>query len=108
MIAGKEITLGGNKYVVPPLPWIALRTHKDLLKRLTRGELDPESLFDKDFEAIFNCVYLTLKRNYPALTEDALAADLDVRNMREAINAMMGVGGFDEAAPPGEPGPVKS
>jgi len=108
MIPGKEITLGAKKYTMPPIPFIALKKHKDLLGRLVGGEVDPQSMFKTDFEALFDCVYLTLKRNYPDLTEDALATDMDVVNIRGAIDAMMGVAGFPEKPATGEPQPAKS
>jgi hypothetical protein len=108
MIPGKEITLGENKYVMPPIPFIALKKHKALLARLTSGDLDPQEMIEKHFDGIFDCVYLTLKRNYKDLTEAVLAEDLDVVNVKDAIMAMLSVAGFPEKPAVGEPQPAKS
>lgn len=107
MIPGKEITLGENKYTMPPIPFIALKKHKALIARLIGGDLDPQEMFEKHFDGLFDCVYLTLKRNYPQLTEETLAGDMDVVNIKDAIDAMMATGGFGEKGS-GEPLPVKS
>jgi hypothetical protein len=108
MIPGKEITLGEKKYTMPPIPFIALKKHKALLAMLIGGEIDPQAMFEKHFDGLFDCVYLTLRRNYPSLTEDELAADMDVANLQDAIAAMMATAGFREKPGPGEPAPAKS
>lgn len=100
MIPGPKLTLGGTEYTVPPLPFIALKTHKAFLGRAMRGEVDPQTALD-DFETMAECVYLALKRNHPELTQASLDEVLDMRNIAEAFQAVMQSVGFREK-PAGE------
>lgn len=108
MIPGKEVKLGDRTFTMPPIPFLALKKHKALLARMIQGDVDPVKLFETDFDGLFDCVYLTLKRNYPALTEEELGALMDLANLKDAIGAMMGGAGFEEKSASGEPQPAKS
>ncbi len=96
IIAGNNVTLGATTYVMPPMPFAALKKHREFLKRAMNGDVLPEQFFDADMDTMFDCIYLALKRNYPQLTEDQLAADLDQRNLPQAFQAMMASSGFQE------------
>lgn len=96
MIPGTTVTIGERKYLCPPLNFAALKKHKPFLMRAMKGGIDPLSVSEDDFDVMFDLVYLALKRNYPDLTEDALAAGLDFANIQEAFPALMKTSGFEE------------
>jgi hypothetical protein len=101
MIPGPELVLGERTYTVPPLPFAGLKKHKAFLGRAARGELDAATMFEAEFENMFDVVYLALKRNYPDLTEQALEELVDQRNISEAFSKVMEAAGF-RAKPAGE------
>ena len=97
MIPGTNITLGSKKYLIPPLNFTALRKHKPFLMRAMKGTIDPTAIGDDDFDVMLDLVYLALKRNYPALTEEELADQLDMSNIQVVMPALMKTSGFEEA-----------
>ena len=97
MIPGTNIMIGDKKYLIPPLNFSALKKHKPFLLRAMKGLVDPATSADEDFDVMFDLVYLALKRNYPALTEDALADQLDISNIQIVMPALMKTSGFEEA-----------
>jgi len=96
MIPGTNVTLGGQKYLIPPLNFAALKKHKPFLIRAMKGVVDPTTIDDQDFDVMFDLVYLALKRNYPALTEEVLGDQLDLGNIQIVMPALMKTSGFEE------------
>ena len=93
---GVKMTLGGAVFVVPAL---SLRHAQQLQGRLGAytGQMDAESM-----ELVIDVVHGALQRNYPETTRETVGDLIDLRNMREVMDAVMGVSGMVEAGPSGE------
>lgn len=102
MIPGTVVKLGEHKYLIPPLNFKALKKHKPFIMRVLKGVADPSQMGDEDFDVMFDLIYMATKRNYPELSEDAFAEDLDMANVQPAMLALMQVSGFQESVEPGE------
>lgn len=92
MIAGKKLTLGDKEFIVPPVPFAAVREHTDIFE----GRVQPTTVQMGDI------IYAAVHRNYPDMTKDDFEANhLDISNMTEVFTAVMTVSGA-EAKPSGE------
>ncbi len=92
MIDGKTITLGGRKFIAPPVPFGCIRKHADVFDGSRAATLT----------VMADVIYAALKRNYPDLTqEDFDETYLDMGNLRDAFKAVMQVSGAEEK-PAGE------
>lgn len=95
MIEGKEITLGGRKFIAPPAPFACIRKYNDVFSGKQTANLTDMA----------DIVYVALKRNYPDLTQEEFDEKyLDIGNLREAFAAVMLTSGGQESAS-GEAGP---
>jgi hypothetical protein len=90
-ISGKEIELGGEKYVMPPIP----------LAYMGRFQRAQTALAESDFENaaqdMIDVAHLTLLRNYPDLSVDVVSQNLDMGNMKQVIEALANISGFEKA-----------
>lgn len=98
MIEGKTITLGGREFIAPPIPFGVFRKYNQQFTSGTPIEVT----------VMADIVFLALKRNYPDLTqEDFENSYLDIANIRDAFQVVMGISGVEEKAPgevvPGSP-----
>lgn len=93
MIPGKDIELGGGKYVVPPLTLGALQRFQARLSSYS-GTLNAE-----DVQTVIEVATAALQRNYPDMTTDQVADLIDLGNIQEVFMAVMSVSGL---APQGE------
>jgi len=89
-IPGEELTLGTTTFVVPPL------LARDMRKALLDGVFDramsaAQRVTPETIDAIFTLCLASLKRNYPAITQDDLEEVLDAGNMNELVNAVFKV-----------------
>lgn len=100
-IKGIEVEMGGATRTIPPLNLGALSTLQDRLAAF-KGGLDPESI-----QLVLDAAFLALKRNYPDITMEQVADEIDVGNMDEIFKAIMDVSGLRrkaaEGAAAGEP-----
>lgn len=98
-VKGVPIEMGGETYVVPPLPLGVLEAMQDRLAAMNGG-LDKESV-----ATTIDCLFACLKRNYPDMTRERVATDLlDVGNMGEVMQAVMDVSGMRRKAAEAEAG----
>jgi hypothetical protein len=92
MIPGIEVDLGGTVYVVPPLSLASLESLQSRLANY-KGGIEPEQI-----ATVLDAAYLAIKRNYPAITREALADVIDVGNMMEVMQAVADAGGLKRKA----------
>lgn len=88
MIPGIEINFGDESRVVPPLN---LATLERMQKRLLefKGGIDPDSV-----ATVIDAAHSALKRNYPDVTREWVAENIDVGNMSDVMSAVMDVAGM--------------
>ena len=87
-IKGIDINLSGVDYVVPPLNLASLQILQDKLATFTGGA-DVKSV-----GVVADCAHAALKRNYPEITREELLEVIDLGNMLELMNAIMGISGM--------------
>ena len=87
-IKGITLELGGEDFVVPPLPLGALESLQERIEVFTGG-LDKGSV-----ATVIDCLHASLKRNYPDKTREDVADLVDVANMGEVMQAVMDVSGM--------------
>ncbi|MGB8366353.1 MAG: hypothetical protein ACLQUZ_05455 [Rhizomicrobium sp.] len=92
-ISGIEIELGGEKYVVPPLNFKAVREHMDAISAMTTGVPLSSEQIDRSVALIL----AAMRRNYPQLTQDGLEELLDMANIKIVLPAILGASGFSRA-----------
>jgi len=88
-IPGEKITLAGRTFVAPPIPLGCMRKYEDVFN----GKADPSPLVMGDV------IFMTLRRNYPDLTQDEMDELLDAKNMVEVFAAIGHASGLQEAQP---------
>jgi len=99
MIPGIKLNLGGTDYTVPP---ISIGSLEEIWPRLEAysGKLTDGSL-------VVDALHAALRRNYPDITRETVAAGVDLANFGDVMEAVMDVGGLKrkalEAATAGEP-----
>lgn len=87
-VKGISLELNGTTYVVPPVALGTLEAMQDRIEAFTGG-LDKKSV-----TTVIDCLYASLKRNYPDLTRDDAAELVDVGNMGDVMQAVMDVSGL--------------
>lgn len=96
---GIEVTLGGQPYVLPPLPIWFLEQHEDL---------DFENLKGVPARLVVDAVHASLARNYPAMTREDVANLVDVSNMGDLFVLTLDASGLrrkEGAEATGKPNP---
>ena len=93
---GVAVILAGASLVIPAL---SLRQIQGLQARLAgyTGGMDADST-----GLVLDTVHAALTRNYPDVTLEQVADWVDMRNMRELMDAVMGVSGLAERVESGE------
>ena len=99
-IPGVKLNLGGRDYIVPPLNFKSLKTIRPKLKELTAatGMIPDEG----QLETVIDVVQLALQRNYPSITREELEDAVDLDNLKEIIQAIMGISGLLREVPSDE------
>lgn len=95
-VPGVSFPFPGKTLVIPPL---ALGDLEQLLERINAvmaGNMDRDSI-----ATVIDATHAALRRNYPDIERAEVAALLDLRNMREALDAVMSASGLEvtESAP---------
>ncbi len=109
MIDGREITLGGKVYVLPPLNFAALRRLAPKIQEVGGAFLSGNLFVDMEKALVVSeLVHAALKRNYPEITLEEVEEAVDFDNIKDIFPALMGVSGleFKEGQDPGEARPV--
>lgn len=89
---GVQITLGKSIYVAPPLTLKALRMLMPKIAALS----DPATTREASFDILAELVHTTLKRNYPALTQDDVEDGLDMKNVTDVMSAILETSGLKQ------------
>jgi hypothetical protein len=85
-VRGVTIQFPDGPLVVPPLNLRSVRELKSRIVTFT-GTLD-------DMDVVADVLHAALLRNYPEMTMDQVADMVDVGNMGEVMQAVMGVSGL--------------
>lgn len=101
MIKGITLILGGQPYIVPPLPLGALEDLQDGLENFTGGT-DIKSI-----KTVIDTLHAALLRNYPDLTREQVRGMVGLESMVEVMQAVMDISGLRrKEIEAGEPEPV--
>lgn len=87
-IEGKTIQLGGQEYVLPPLPLAMMGRFQRAQAQFSQGD------FDTAAAELIECTHAALQRNYPDLAADVVRQHLDLGNFQQVIQALAAVSGF--------------
>lgn len=102
-IPGVEFPFPGKPLVIPPLALGDLEQLLDRINLVMAGSMDKDSI-----ATVIDATHAALLRNYPDMERKEVADLLDLRNMRDALDAVMGASGLEVSEPaPGE-GPAPS
>ena len=96
MIEGIDIRIGGKTLTFPSLSLKQVRVLLPKLQTATASSFDAENM-----DTILEVVHAALTRNYPEMTKEELEDGLDMRNMAQAMKAVMAISGL-EAKPGGQ------
>lgn len=96
--AGITVNIGGTDYVVPPLTLGAIKRLMPKIEAMATslaadGKMRPESM-----DSIVEVVHAALLRNYPDMTLQELEDMLDVKNIADIMQAVLGVSGLERKA----------
>ncbi len=98
LIRGVEIELGTGVYTVPPLNFQALEDLEEMIasleSKLTGGVPDKAAR-----AGLITLITVSLKRNYPDITEAEVREKLDLGNMQAVFLAIMGVNAMVKPEP---------
>ena len=100
---GAWVVMGDKQYKIAPLNFKALRELSDSVKDLTENA--PSGMpSGVQMMAMAKIAHAALRRNYPDITEDEVADNLDFGNFSIVLAAVMGASGLSgrEVAKPGE------
>ncbi|WP_205895935.1 hypothetical protein [Pseudomonas veronii] len=102
-VPGVSFPFPGKTLVIPPL---ALGDLEQLLERINAvmaGNMDRDSI-----ATVIDATHAALRRNYPDIERAEVAALLDLRNMRDALDAVMSASGLEVTEPaPGKARPLR-
>ena len=95
-VAGEIIQLGRLFYVLPPAPIVYMPRIQAVLRG---GDFSTDEAYSN---ALIDAIYLSLRRNYKALSRDDVADNLDMTNFRDVMDAFMQVNNLQRVTTPGE------
>jgi len=98
MIPGTTITLGGKKYLLPPMNVEAMELHGDFITACVNGKA-AEGQDMGGLVIIADLIYLSLARNYPDITRAEVKRHVDLGNMQALLASVFKTSGFEEKAP---------
>lgn len=85
--SGVPVWIGERRLVVPALSVMQIRAHRPVLSRYqTFGTQEPT---DEELEKLIDCIGDAVRRNYPEVTSEWLAAELDMRSIPETMRALI-------------------
>ncbi len=102
-IPGVDFQFPGKTLTIPPL---ALGDLEQLLERINRvmaGNMDKDAI-----ATVIDATHAALRRNYPDMDRQEVSGLLDLRNFRDALEAVMGASGLEVTEPaPGKARPLR-
>lgn len=101
IIKGTLVSMGGENFTIPALTLGAIRALQPEVEALS----DPLTPQNVRFESMSTVIHTAMLRNYPDLTLERLTEELlDMSNIGQVTQAVMGVSGFVDKAPGEAPG----
>lgn len=97
IIEGVEITFGLKKLIIPSLTLGQLKRLRDDLAKLAAVNSD-QQINDATVDAMTRIVTVALRRNYPEMTEETVLEMLDLSNLAQTVQAVLGVSGLKKTA----------
>lgn len=94
-IDGVVVRMGGRDYLVPPLSVGQVRRLESTIAEL--GEVNPASAGQVSQGAL-DVIRAAMSRNYPGITVEDLDELVDLGNMLDTIQAIMGVSGLEKTS----------
>lgn len=104
---GVWVRMGDKSYKVAPLNFKTLREMAPLLTALKAAK-DGELPTAAQTDALCSIAHASIRRNYPAITLDEVAENLDFGNFLSVLNAVMGASGLLGRKEEPESGEVKT
>lgn len=96
-IPGEEITLAGQKFILPPMPLVKMPTVK---KAMEGGDFTAD---EGRASALAEAIYWSLRRNYKdTITLEFVQENLDLTNFSSILDAFMRTNKFVRKTAPGE------
>ena len=89
MIEGVNVKLGEREFIIPPVPFSAVRRNPCVFDGSKQA----------DMLEMADILLATIQRNYPDVTAEELDRHLDAVNFREAFAAAMGASRMEPKAP---------
>lgn len=89
---GITVEMDGKTMVVPPLSLGAMEQMQARLEAF-EGGTDPQSI-----RTVIDATHEAMKRNYPEITREFIAENLDLGNMEDFMRAVMDVSGMNRKA----------
>ena len=89
-VPGVEFPFPGKVLVIPPLSLGDLEQLLDRINSAMAGNMDKDSI-----ATVIDATHAALRRNYPDIERGEVAALLDLRNMRDALDAVMSASGME-------------
>lgn len=93
-IPGVEFPFPGKPLVIPPLALGDLEQLLDGINAVMAGNMDKGGI-----ATVIDATHAALRRNYPDMERKEVADMLDLRNMRDVLNAVMGASGLEVTEP---------
>lgn len=99
LIKGVAVEMDGIEYTIPPLTLGAIQDLQPEVERMA----DPKTTGPERFNSMAKIVHRAMLRNYPDLTIERVKNELlDMGNVFEVTNAVMGGSGFVPKGDSGE------
>jgi hypothetical protein len=92
---GVWVVMGDKQYKVAPLNFKAMRELSAKISSITsleKGEMPS----GEQMSALVPIAHAALKRNYPQMTEDEVADNLDFGNFGNVLSAVLGTSGLNK------------
>jgi len=90
LLSGVKVTMGGREYTLPPLTLGSLKRIGNKINTLSKIDSVPN---EEQTDAIAQIVLASVNRNYPEITQDELLEMIDLGNLKEIFEAVLGVSG---------------
>ena len=99
LLSGVKVTMGGREYTLPPLTLGSLKRIGNKINTLSKIDSVPN---EEQTDAIAQIVLASVNRNYPEITQDELLEMIDLGNLKEIFEAVLGLSGIKKGESSGE------
>ena len=99
LLSGVKVSMGGRDFILPPLTLGSLKRIGSKINTLSKIDSIPN---EEQTDAIAQIVLASVNRNYPEITQDELLEMIDLGNLKEIFEAVLGVSGIKKGESSGE------